>query len=90
MIEFLDKTSEKAGTPINRANMMAIQGMVQSDTVFKSDGSIVVTNGVGHTTTVVFNADGSITETFKGTKTLVKTTKFNSDGSISETIKEGV
>lgn len=74
------------GTPINRENMMAIQGFDTKTTVFNSDGSIVETNGKGETLTTVFNADGSITETFRGSKTIVKTTKFNSDGSISEVI----
>lgn len=87
MIEFVDKTIEQSGTPINRANLMAIQGFVAKTTVFETDGSIVETNGKGETLTTVFNADGSITETFKGTKTIVKTTAFNSDGSVSETIE---
>ena len=86
MIEFIDKTSSQSGTPINRANLMAIQGFVAKSTVFNADGSITETNGKGETLTTVFNANGSITETFKGKFTLTKTTTFNSDGSISEVI----
>ena len=86
MIEFIDKTSSQSGTPINRANLMAIQGFVAKSTVFNADGSITETNGKGETLTIVFNADGSITETFRGKYTLVKTTTFNSDGTISEVI----
>lgn len=86
MIEFVDKTSSKAGTPINRANLMAIQGFVAATTVFNTDGSIVETNSKGETLTTVFNANGSITETFRGAYTITKTTTFNSDGSISEVI----
>ena len=86
MIEFIDKTSSQSGTPINRANLMAMQGFVAKSTVFNADGSITETNGKGETLTIVFNNDGSITETFVGEKTLIKTTVFNSDGTISEVI----
>lgn len=86
MIEFIDKTSTVSGTPINRANLMAIQGFVAKTTVFNADGSIVETNGKGEKLTTVFNANGSITQTFVGTKTIVKTTTFNTNGSISEVI----
>ena len=86
MIEFIDKTSTQNGTPINRANLMAIQGFVAKTTVFNADGSITETNGKGEKLTTRFNTDGSITETFVGTKTIVKTTVFNTDGSITEVI----
>jgi hypothetical protein len=79
MIEFIDKTTTQNGTPINRANLMAIQGFIAKSTVFNTDGSIVETNGKGETLTISFGNDGSITETFVGDKTLVKTTSF--DGS---------
>ena len=75
-----------SGTSINRVTMMAIQGMTPSTTVFNDDGTIVITNVVGHTTTIRFNTDGTITETFVGSKTVVKTTTFNDDGTISETM----
>ena len=32
MIEFIDKTSEQAGTPINRENLMAMQGFIKTKT----------------------------------------------------------
>lgn len=86
MKEFIDKTSSQKGTPINRANLMAIQGFVAKTTTFNSDGSVTETNGYGETLTTKFNSDGSITETFVGSYTIVKTTTFNSDGSISEVI----
>lgn len=73
------------GTPINRANLMAIQGFVAKNTVFNTDGSIVETNGRGETLTTRFNGN-VITETFKGSFTITKTTTFNSNGSISEVI----
>lgn len=77
MIEFIDKTEERAGTKLNRKNLMAMQGFINQETMFvESDGSIVVTNADGHTTTTRFNSDGSITETFVGEKTITKTTTF--------------
>ena len=92
MIEFIDKTSTVSGTPVNRANLMAIQGFVAKTTVFNADGSIVETNGKGEKLTTVFTtkADGTvtITETFVGTKTMVKTTTFNTNGNISEVISQ--
>lgn len=95
-IEYADGTSEQVkiisadnatevGTPINRANLMAIQGFVAKTTTVTSN-SIIETNGSGETLTTVFNTDGSITQTFKGKYTLTKKTTFNSDGSIKEVI----
>lgn len=95
MIEFIDQIKQNGqvttqGTAINRANLMAIQGFISTKTVFTTDTSgkdmIIQTNGNGETLTTVFNADGSITETFVGSKTISKTTKFNDDGSIEEII----
>ena len=86
MKDFIDKTSQQSGTPINRENMMAMQGFIKSDIVFNSNGSIIDTNSKGETLTTEFNSDGSITETLAGEKTIIKTTKFNSNGSISEVI----
>lgn len=96
-IEYSDGRSEQVtitsadnattiGTPINRANLMALQGFVGKTTKFNSDGSITETNAKGETLTTTFNTDGSITETFKGSKTITKKTSFNSDGSITEAI----
>ena len=84
--EFIDKSSGKSGTKINRKNLLAIQGFVASNTKFNSDGSITETNSDGEVLTTRFNNDGSVTETLVGEKTITKTTKFNSDGSISVTI----
>lgn len=87
MIDFIDKTSEKSGTPINRSNLMAVQGFESKTTVFNTDGSITETNADGNTLTTTFNTDGSITEKFVGEKTITKTTVFNIDGSIKEEIQ---
>lgn len=86
MIDFKDKTSEENGTPINRENLMAIQGFIANNTVFNDDGSITETNSKGETLTTTFNSNGSITETFVGEKTISKKTTFNSDGSITEVL----
>ena len=86
MIEFIDETSEKEGTDINRENMMAIQGFIANDTIFNADGSITETNNKNETLTTVFNEDGTITETFVGEKTITKTTTFDENGNISEVI----
>lgn len=86
MQEFIDKTAERSGTPINRKNMMAVQGFASQNTVFNDDGSIVQANSDGQTLTTTFNADGSITEVFIGEKTITKITRFNEDGSISEVV----
>lgn len=85
MKEFIDKTEEKEGTPINRANMMAIQGFEGKTITFNSNGNITETNSSGETKTISFSEDGSITETFSGEKTITKTTSFSSN-SIREVI----
>ncbi len=79
-------TVTAAGTDINRALLMALQGFEPLKTTFNADGSITETNAAGQAKTTTFNDDGSITETFVGDKTISKTTKFNNDGSISEVI----
>ena len=40
MIDFIDKTTEQAGTPVNRENLMAIQGFIGMTTEKQADGSI--------------------------------------------------
>lgn len=89
MVEFLDRTSLLTGTPINRANLMAIQGFVAKTTEFV-DGKIVEMNGKNEILTTEFgendNGESIIIETFKGVKTIVKTTTFKSDGTIEEAL----
>lgn len=86
MVDFIDKTSEQNGTPINRENLMAMQGFIGTSTTFNGDGSVTETNAKGETLTTIFNADGSIIQTFVGEKTITKTIKFNLDGGITEVI----
>lgn len=85
MYEFIDRTAEKSGTPINRKSMMAMQGFSASTTTFNADGSITQVSPDGYTLTTVFDDDGSVTETFSGEKTIIKKTTFTSNG-VSEVI----
>lgn len=73
MIDFIDKTSERSGTPINRENMMAIQGFIGMTTEKQEDGSILQTYADGHTLLTFKNPNGSITQTFTGEKVITKT-----------------
>lgn len=86
MIDFIDKTTEQNGTPINRKNLMAIQGFIAKTTIFNKDGSIVQTNSDGHTLTTTFDIDGSVTERFVGEKIITKKTIFQNNGNITEVI----
>lgn len=85
MIDFKDKTSEEKGTPINRKNLMAIQGFIGMTTEKQADGSILQTNAEGQTLLTVKNDDGSITQTFTGEKVITKTITI-SGNIISEVI----
>lgn len=87
MIEFVDKTSGQNGTPLNRKNMMALQGFFENTLSFNDDGTITEVNGDGSRLTTTFNDDGTITEKFEGEKTITKTTTFNADGSITEVVQ---
>lgn len=86
MKEFIDQTNEENGTPINRANLMAIQGFVGSTVYYGANGEIIETNSNGETLTTVKNQDGSYTQIFVGEKTITKTTTFNDDRTITEVI----
>jgi hypothetical protein len=86
MIEFIDKTSEQSGTPINRKNMMAIQGFDGKTTTINKDGSITTTNSNGETLVTRLVGNGIMTETFVGEKTIVKTITFDAYGNFTEVI----
>ena len=87
MVDFIDKTEGADGTPLNRENLMAIQGFDFEDVeIEENNGVTTITqvNGSGQTLTVEIkeNEDGSmtITETFVGEKTITKTTNINAEG----------
>ena len=75
MIEFIDKTAEKKGTDINRQNMMAVQGFLNSS--FKIvDGAVIETNE-NNEVLLTKNENGKIIEIFNGEKQITKTTYFD-------------
>lgn len=86
MVEFIDKSTDKPGTPLNRATMLAIQGFIGSNVAYNPDGSITETNSKGETLRTQRNEDGSYTQIFEGEKTIVKTTTFGSNRTITEVI----
>lgn len=94
MIDFIDRVTDSSGTiittgtPINRSNLMAVQGFENCNVVQKSDGSIEETYADGSKKTTTFNSDGSITEVFTGTKTITKTTTFAKNSHNEITINE--
>lgn len=53
MVNFIDGTSSSKGTPLNRANMMAVQGFADSTITYGKDGD-------GNDTIQVYNPDGSV------------------------------
>ena len=88
MIDFIDKTTEQNGTPINRQNLMAVQGFESVTTTFSYVNGVlnaIETNSANQTKTTTFNADNSVTEKFVGDKTITKTTKVV-NGKITEVI----
>lgn len=89
MIDFIDKTNDRPGTPLNRANLMALQGFQALTTTFTSDGKIIETDGHGSVLQTYFNPDGSIVESYSAdeSKTISKITKFEADGSITEVVE---
>ena len=86
MRDFIDKTAEKSGTPLNRENMMALQGFDNRTISFGEDGTIVETNGKNQIKTISINENGEIVERFEGEKRITKTTKFTENGKIVEVI----
>ena len=79
MREFIDNQ-----TPLNRDNMMALQGFDNIET--NIDENVIVQNTDSGTLTTTINEkeDGSveIVEVFVGEKTITKTTTINADGDV--------
>lgn len=85
MIEFIDKTSEQSGTPLNRSNLMAIQGFEGKSLTFK-DNSFIIKNDNGETLTIAYDDENNtFTQTFTGEKTITLTTTI-SVGGITEVL----
>lgn len=90
MVNWIDHIdSEVDGTPVNRKNLMAMQGFESVTTTFGADGSIVETNAKGETLTTTFDGD-KVIETFVGGNgmAITKTTTLNADGSVREVVTE--
>ena len=83
MKDFIDKTIGTPGTPINRANLMSIQGFVSSSVTYENGvRTITFSNGE----TLKTRLDGnSVVETFTGEKTITKTTTFE-NGYVTEVV----
>ena len=79
MKDFIDQTLTQEGTPINRANLMALQGFISSTITLNADGTITETNDNGEELTVDFS-ENAVTETFVGEKTITRQTTIQKNG----------
>ena len=87
MIDFIDETSEREGTPLNRRNLMAIQGFENKTITINPDGAIVEKdNDTGYTTTTTIESNGDIVVAFQGEKRTVKRITI-SDNVIRESVE---
>lgn len=77
MREFIDETTEKDGTDINRSNMMALQGYQNEDVTFGD--TIIKENDKGETETITFSGN-QIIKRFVGEKTITQTITFTNNG----------
>ena len=87
MIDFIDKTNEQSGTPINRQNMMAIQGFPAKTIPANADGSVItcIDDNENSLITTFDDNNAQIVETFTGEKVVTKTTSLK-NGTITEVI----
>lgn len=63
MVNFIDKTSDYSGTPLNRSTMMAIQGFERREIIFNEDGTIKEEYADGSYKIISFSED-TIRETY--------------------------
>lgn len=82
MIDFVDKTDEQNGTPINRNNLMAMQGFENRELIISGDGVLTELNTNGEKLILTFG--NSVEEKFIGEKTITKTTSIFSNGAGKE------
>lgn len=91
MKDFIDKTSEQSGTPINRENMMAIQGFSNCD-IYEDVNELgekqIIKDYVDRNEKLIttFKLDGRIEEKFVGEKTITKTYSFGIGNNISSEV----
>lgn len=81
MREFVDETTEKEGTHINRQNLMAIQGYQAEVVTFGN--TIIKTNDKNETETITFG-ENQIIKQFVGEKTITQTISFSENGYTKE------
>jgi hypothetical protein len=81
MREFIDETTEKDGTEINRSNMMALQGYQGENVTFGE--TITKTNDKGEVETITFSGN-KIFKNFVGEKTINQTITFSENGYTKE------
>lgn len=81
MRDFVDETSEKNGTDINRSNMMAMQGYQGEVVIFGN--TITKTNDKNEVETITFMGN-QIIKKFVGEKTITQTITFTDDGYTKE------
>ena len=91
MKDFIDKTSEQSGTPINRENMMAIQGFSNCNTyenVNELGEKQIIEDYVDRNEKLIttFKLDGRIEEKLVGKKTIAKTYSFGIGDNISSEV----
>ncbi len=72
MIDFIDETSERQGTPINRKNLMAVQGF-EENTITYGNGRITINHATGGSTTYSNMSANGYTVTFDDEKEITKT-----------------
>lgn len=91
MKEFIDKTSEQDGTPINRENMMAIQGFSNCNTyedVNELGEKQIIEDYIDRNEKFIttFKTDGRIEEKFIGEKVIAKVYSFGIGDNISSEV----
>lgn len=83
MKEFIDKTSEKSGTPLNRSNLMAIQGYANETTDYINNSIVKTNTDTGETETTTY-ANGVITKVFAGKKIITQRISYSNNRIIKE------
>ena len=90
MKEFIDTTPNEQGTPINRSNMMAMQGFVASTYEYYIDENdylaIKQTNADGEVLITYKDEYGNYVQKLIGQKTIEKHTVFHWTGVVEEYI----
>lgn len=85
MVDFKDKTSEENGTPINRENLMAMQGFISKE--YSNIGNATIeTNSKGETLRTAIYPDRYVITFISGDKTITKTIFVENERIVREEI----